>query len=237
VVGEDAGTHPASGGAGVRHDIGEVQLALGVTGLQAGQPFGEGGCIEDVDAGVDLGQVEFRVGGVGLLDDAGHLVPLTDDPAIAGRVWHHGREHRDGVGAGAVGGDQVLQRLSGEQRDVTGGDDHLARDAGKGCEAGPHRVPGAEWTLLDGDHDMGGDLREVGAHLLALVTDDDHEPVRHERVGTVDGQRHQRLACDAVEHLGDRRLHPGAGSGGHDHHGCHPVVDDVVLSSHGHSQR
>ena len=108
---------------------------------------------------------------------------------------------------------------------------------GQGCEAGPHGVTGAERLLLDRDRDVRGDLGEVRLDLLALVTDDDDEPFGVERVGAVDGQRHQGLAGDPVQHLGDGRLHAGAGTGRHDHDGCYPVVDDVVLFSHGHSQR
>ena len=73
VVVEDAGAHPASDGRAYATTSVRYSSPLALRGLQAGQPSAERGCVEDVDAGVDLGEVELGVVGVRLLDDAGHL--------------------------------------------------------------------------------------------------------------------------------------------------------------------
>lgn len=66
------------------HDIGEVFLALGVVGAEAGEGVTQQCCVEGVDPGVDLGDRALGVGGVLLLDDPqDRSVRVPDDPAIA----------------------------------------------------------------------------------------------------------------------------------------------------------
>src|SRR5690606_1392953 len=82
-------------------DVGEVELPLGVVGVDAPQRGRQEAAPEAEDAGVDLVDGRLLGGGVGLLDDAPDPVVLggADDAAVAGGVGQPGGEDR----AGGVG--------------------------------------------------------------------------------------------------------------------------------------
>src|SRR5690606_17157850 len=83
---------------GDAENVGQVQLALGVVGGQAGETVGEHRGVEGVDTRVDLGDGPLGLVGVLVLDDAGDGAPgVAHDAAVTGRVVDHRGEHRDGV--------------------------------------------------------------------------------------------------------------------------------------------
>ena len=93
-------------------DVGEVELAVGVVGGEGIEVGEEGGGLEAVDAGVDLGGVEL-VGLEGfLLDDGGDVgcgVRRAEDAAVAGRVgWDGGEDGHGGV-LGEVEGAECVE--------------------------------------------------------------------------------------------------------------------------------
>ena len=94
----DQTTHPpvCAGLAGDGEHVGQVQLALIVGRRDLGQRGSQICGVEDVDAGVDLGDLPLSVIGVAVLDDAAHqAVGVAQDPAVAGRVGNLRRQHGD----------------------------------------------------------------------------------------------------------------------------------------------
>ncbi|GAA0869711.1 hypothetical protein GCM10009116_15470 [Brevundimonas basaltis] len=61
--------------------------------------------------------------------------------------------------------------------------------------------------------------------------DHDHDPLAAQRLGGVDGVIQHGAAADGVEHLGDKRLHPRALSGGEDDGGP-PLRGRIGWSGH-----
>ena len=143
----------------MRDDVGEVELALGVLGLQRGDARGEHVGLEHVDAGVDLAEVEFLRGRVLLLDDSGDMVTLANDAPVAGRVGHDRGEDGDRVALDPVGGDQFLQGLPGQQRHIARRDHHRPGDVRKRRQACADRVQCP--TVPDRDRHVGCDFGEV----------------------------------------------------------------------------
>src|SRR5690606_23314252 len=85
--------------AGERHDVGEVDLALGVLAVQATEPAAQRPGVEHVDRRVDLPDLELVGGGVRVLHDLQHVARalLPHDAAVPRRVVDLGREDGDGV--------------------------------------------------------------------------------------------------------------------------------------------
>src|SRR5699024_10839640 len=104
---------PVAGGPGAdpvavapqdRQGVGDVLLALGVVGGQALHDLGQQGAVEGVHTGVDLVDRALLIGGVGVLDDAGHgAVGLPHDTAVAVCVGYARRQHGHGVALVLVG--------------------------------------------------------------------------------------------------------------------------------------
>ncbi len=216
VVVQDVAADPVAASCRLPDHIGEVELALGVLRLETRQPFGEELGVEDVDAGVDLGDPELVGTGVAVLDDPGDPVAVADDPSVAGGVRQHGGEDGDRVALFAVGGHQVDQGLPGEQRDVAAGDDDLSGDPGQGGEAAADGVAGAARLGLQRHAGLWRDIGEVSLHLVASVPDDHDEVVGFKGAGGVHGVGDHGAAGELVQHLGHCRFHPCARAGGHD---------------------
>ena len=135
------------------HDVGEVFLALGVVGAQAGQGFAQQDRVEGIDPGVDLGDRALGLRGVFLLDDPGHgTVGITDDPAVTGRVGDPRRDDGDPDGRCFMGAQQVTQGVGGEQGHIAVGDDDGARQVGRqGRQSALDGPAGAFDLVLVGD--------------------------------------------------------------------------------------
>ena len=94
-------------GAQLRERLREVQLALGVVGLQARQDRRQGLRVEGVDAGVHL--TDLELGGRGVLavlrlDDPFHEAGrVAHDAPVARRVLEHRGDHRGGRPALGMG--------------------------------------------------------------------------------------------------------------------------------------
>ncbi|MPM41228.1 hypothetical protein SDC9_87878 [bioreactor metagenome] len=212
----------APDGVGVGDHIGEVELALRVVGAETGQAVVQDVGVEDVDAGVDLGDRPLRLRGVLVLDDAGDPgVAAADDPAVAGRVGHVRGQHGDRVPGAAVVLDHGAQRLAAEQGDVAVRDDDDAADLPQRRQAAHHRVTGALLLLLHRGQHRRGDLAQVRLDLFALVAHHDDQVLRRHLFGGVDRPGQHRAAGDLVQHLGPGRLHPGPGTGGEHHDSAH----------------
>ena len=111
-----------------RQDVGQVQLALGVVGVQAPERVDQRGRVERVDAGVDLADLELlrrRVArGLGLGDAQHGAVRVADHAPVGARLVELHRGHRGARTRRLVRLDEALDRVGGEQRDVAVDDDH-----------------------------------------------------------------------------------------------------------------
>src|SRR5690606_28104384 len=84
-IGGDVSADRVALAAGDAEDIGEVELALRVVGLQLGEGGPQDGRVEGEHTGVDLGDGALLIGGVLLLDNRGDLtVGVADDAAVTG---------------------------------------------------------------------------------------------------------------------------------------------------------
>ena len=100
-------------------DVGEVQLGLRVGRLEAGQDRAQEGGVEDVEAGVDLGDEEVVLLGVTRLDDAAHApAGAAQDAPVVHRVRQHGRGHRGPGAPGAMRVDEPAEELTVDERHV-----------------------------------------------------------------------------------------------------------------------
>ena len=95
-LGRIAHRHGLDPGAGLRHqadDVGEVQLALVVVGLDLAERRPQPARVEAVHAGVDLVDPLLVVGGVALLDDAIHAPAQPEHAPVAVRTLDLRGEH------------------------------------------------------------------------------------------------------------------------------------------------
>ncbi len=203
------------GGAG--DGVGEVELPLGVVGLQAPQVVEDGRSGEGVDAGVDQPDRPLLRGGVlefdDALEDAG-LIPLlnSDHPTQRARVRKLGHGHGAPPLLGRRGEPVEGARL--EERHVAGEDEHggLARDLrlrlGEGM-AGPPLLgleDPAEIVTFD-----------LFPHPLGAMADHDQDARAPGGAGGVDHPLEERPAGGAVEDLGEGGFHARPLAGGEDH--------------------
>ena len=113
---------------------------------------------EAVDGRGDLVYLALEVGGVGLVDDAGHTsVFVADDSRVAVRLTQPGCEQCGGAPARPMAVDERRERRPCQQRHVTGQHDDVALveicgpvGAGQTRERHPDRITGtAGFGLLD----------------------------------------------------------------------------------------
>src|SRR6185503_13228769 len=172
--------HPKALTAGDTEHVGEVLLALGVVRAHLAQRLAQDHGVEGIDAGVDLGDLQLRVGAVLLLDDAGdRAVDGAQDAPVAGGIRQGGGDHRGGAVAGGVRLEQGVQGLSCEQGNVAVGHQHSAlkvwRQRLERTLGGPAR---ALDLILVGDHGTRVDLGDVGGHQVTFVADHDGQVLR-----------------------------------------------------------
>ena len=122
VVGDVADDAPAVLAQDRQH-VGQVQLALGVVGPQPRQRAAQGGGVEGVEAGVDLGDREDVGRRVGSLDDVvDAAVGVAHDAAVGVRRRHvRGEQRGDGVAVAvrATTSRSRLPRISGVSPETT----------------------------------------------------------------------------------------------------------------------
>ena len=216
-VGADADVLTAQ----VTDHVGDVELLLNVVRLQGRQPGAQQVGIEDVDAGVDLGDLPLGFSGVLVLDDAGDLALFPDDAPVTGRVGDHRGEHRAGVLVGTVGSDQGLQRFTAEHWDVAVGDHDLASHVGELLHSDRDGATGAVADCLLHGQRLRAVLRQVRLHLLAQVPNHHDQVPGFQSAGRVDGVAEHGTPGHRVQQLRSLRLHPGATAGCQDNDGCH----------------
>ena len=193
------------------HDIGQIVFALGVVVGDAGQQVEQQAGGRGHDAGVAGGERQDLGRGLLGLGDGGQDVAVNDQTAIGARVA--GLEANDGDPAPAehrldVGGPQ--------QGHVAVGDDHLSVEVGEQALSRAHGVTGAQRRVLDGDGGGAQPLLDMGADLGRVVSDDHDDALTAQTLGGVDGVVQHGAVADAVQHLGQRRLHARALAGGED---------------------
>jgi len=221
--------HQQALSAGDGQDVGEVLLALGVVRAHLGQRLAQDHGVEGIETGVDLADLQLRVGGVLLLDDAGNrTVGRAQDAAIARCVRQRGGDHGDGALAGGVRLEQSVQRLSGKQGHVPVGHQHRALEV---CRQRIERTLGgparARDLILVGDDGAGVDPGDVRGHEVTFVADHDGEVLRVDASCGSYRMAEERAPPDGVQDLGGGRPHPGALTCGED--------DDSSRAERGHA--
>ena len=205
-------------GDGTADDVGEVQLALDVVGVEACDRVGEEPAVDGEDAAVHLADHAFGVVGVSVLADGrdGRGV-VAHDAAVPARVVELGRQDRDHVAGGAMVVEQLTDRLGGQERHVAIRDQHGAFGSrAQRLERDLDGVAGSALVLLHGQHDLWIDLGDRRRHLVAVVPDDGHGA---RDAGLADGDQRVRdhaAPGQLVEHLGALRSHPRARARGED---------------------
>ena len=201
---------------GEGHDVGEVQLALGVVVAQGGhRPQQEDG-VDREHTAVDLADQAFVVGGVAVLADRLHVtLGVTDDAPVARGVAELRTQDRHGPARSEMGLDELVERGPGEQGDVAVGDDDGARR--RGVESLERDLHGVARAPLLGLHDLDDgrvDRRDRRGDLVAAVTDHGDRAGGPERRDRAERVSDERAAGDLVEHLGQVGPHPGASARG-----------------------
>ncbi len=217
-------------------DVGEVELAVGVVGVEGVEFVEEGVGVEAIDAGVDLihflGRIEL-LGAEGLLFDDGDdfraVCGGAKDAAVSGGVGgYRGEDGHGGVLAEvgvADGGDGFRANeghVAGEDEKVLGewsfiegeeGFEHL------------HGVAGAALLSLEDELDAG--VLDGGLHTVGFVADDAEDVVYGDYLFcSGDDMEEESAASDLVEDFGTLAFEPRAFACGHDGDGEACMVHD-----------
>ena len=218
-IGDEVRVDRLAGLDQLRQHVRQVQLALGVVGVDLAERGEQARAVERVHARVDLADLELlgRRVALGLdLDDAFHVA-----------VACHGRRARTGRGRRAPWSPSSPRRRSlrgprpgpssasrGDQRHVAG--EHDDRRVGVDVRTGGRdRVTRAVRLLLDGDDDA---LRQPVLEPPLRVVDHHDLPGARLLRGE-HGPQDQRAAADRVQDLGQRRAHARSFAGGDDDDG------------------
>ena len=187
----------------LRDDVGEVQLSLRVGGGELLQRLEEELRVGQVNAGVDLVDLQLERRGVFVLDDSLHLRALAQHPAVARGIFEHAAHQRERTRSGAVSVDQALERLAGDEGHVSIENQHRSAKFLQRALGAGDGVSGASLLGLqrEGQGLVWKRLGEQPLHLIRLVPDDgdDIRGAHLERAG--DRVAAHRLAQQRVEHL------------------------------------
>ncbi len=111
-------------GHGHRHQIGQVQLALGIFGLHLLQSASQKSRLHHVNAGIDLAHLALRRRAVLVFDDAKDAARrIATQPTIAARIVQRRRQHRQLATLGHR--QQLAQTLAPQQRRIAVEDQDL----------------------------------------------------------------------------------------------------------------
>ena len=97
-------------------NIGDIELALRIVIVELRQPALQIRAVSNQDTGVDLLNLTLCVGGIFVLNDAGHFAVLTGNTTITAWIVQHHRQQANS--ALRLGFTQALQRFNGDQRHV-----------------------------------------------------------------------------------------------------------------------
>ena len=198
-----------------REHVGEVQLALGVVGVDLVKRGQQRVAVEGEQPGVDLADLKLGVGRVarrlGLDHALHHAVGVAHDAAVAAGVVEGDRPDRGRRDRALVGVHQRTDGLGAEQRSVAvEHDDGVA--GGEALYPGPGGVGGSAGLLLDGQRDVGVEHALEAA--IGVVDDDDLAGAGIARGGDRPGDH--RPSADLVQELGRAGSHPGPLARGED---------------------
>ena len=156
--------------------VAEVQLTLIVGRFEFSQRSLQGCGVEDIDSGIDFGDLTLHLIGVSMLDDAAHhAVGVAQDSPVPSRIRDLCSKHGDHRLSSPVLGEQRGKSVAGEHRNVAIGDDDVTREICQLPERDLNRMAGTKLLLLHRDQHMWRDLGEVFFHLITKMTDDDND--------------------------------------------------------------
>ncbi len=162
--------------------VGEIELALRIIGVEVVECWGEQVALEGIDAGTHFLDIKLFRGRVALLNDSHHpVIASSNDPSVSGGVSAQTGQERRGIVVGHMGGDQLVEGVSSEERSVTG-DDHDDRVVGvvtriEDAHPAGGGVAGAVLFVLMGeDHigPLGGTGCDLAGYPIGLVANDHH---------------------------------------------------------------
>lgn len=204
-------------GTGNLKHIGDIQLALGVIGVEFLEGIGKHAPIKGENAGIDLIDLALFFGGILLLHDGRHAAILSaNDAAVTGRVIEAHREHSDRVALLGVGGAQTLDGLWGKQWDIAVGDNDGSLEVRNRLQAAGHRMTGAQLLLLHRLQYLAVQLLGDGIHgggdLIALVAHHRHDALRVDPGRSMQSVAEQGATANLMQGLLLGGLHAGAGA-------------------------
>ena len=194
----------------------QVELARDRRRPHVPDPPAQPGCVEGVDAGVDLVDLELLGRRVLLLDDAQHLPAVVAANHAAQALGIEGVDADEGHhrSAGPPQVDQLRQQIRVHQGHVAGEDEHLGHVRRRDRERGPDRVRRAQWRLLEGEVGaIGEDLGDRRGRRRV----DDQRPAMARVLRRVQHVGQHGAAAQLVEDLGLARLHARPETGGEHH--------------------
>ena len=207
--------------------VGQIVLALGVVVGDVSQQLEQQGRGRGHDtrvAGGERQNLRRRLLGLG---DCAQGVAFQDQAAIGAGIARMKPDHRHAFAAE----DRFdVRRL--QQGNIAVGDHHVPVEPGKRRLGRPHGVAGAQRRVLDRDAGWAQPRLDMGPDLWGVVAHHHHDALAAQRLGRIDGVIQHGAMADAVQHLGQRRLHPRALACGQDDGGAW-----AGLAGHGSSRR
>jgi len=206
VVGDHC-RNPVTGVSQYSYDIGEVVLALCVLGCDPAQSRTEQTRPEAIDGRVDLGDRQFGVGSIAMLDHADDpILPSPHDPAVAARVSHVRSEQcarRIGL---TVHAHELSDRGSPQKRRITRQHEQIGLRiielvGGERRERNSDRVAGAALHgLFDKlERDVGRCIEELRCHSFGSVADDDDSTIDVAVVECIEHVEHHRTTAQQMK--------------------------------------
>jgi hypothetical protein len=203
-------------------DVGEVELAVGIVGVEGVELVKESAGFEAVNAGVDLGGVEL-LGTKGFLfddgDDVGIVGREAEDAAVAGGISRYGSEDGHGCLLGEMGVADGGDSFGADERDVAGENEEILGERGF-VESEErlehlHGVAGAALFGLRDELDTG--VFDGGFYAVGFVADDTEDVVGgNDLPGGSDDVEKEGAASYLVEDFGALAIEPRAFACGHD---------------------
>lgn len=201
-----------------REGIGQVKFPLCIFSVNALQDIEEHVGIENVNSGIDLGNPFLLRRGVLLLNNFFEAAARSaNDAPIAGRVGHDDGKYRGAGTAGAVLGEEFQGGRSGEQGNIAGKDEDVAREIAELPLGLLNGVSGAKLLFLNSGSNARELFTDICGHGLPAIADNANNGSSLDVLAQAQNMPEHRFAADGVENFCERGvLHPLALSGGKD---------------------
>jgi hypothetical protein len=202
-------------GPGDGHGVGEIELALHVVIADGAQQRRHQRTVEAHHAGIAEIDGPLRFVGIATFDDPLQHPAADDEPAVGRGIPRDESQHADSRPGLAALFDQALQCGRRDQRCVGVDDQNGPTMPLEGRQGRLGGVPRAAGPALD-DGRMRGERR---GNVPRTRRHDTHDPGGLQAADVLHHVAQHGPAGQRVQHLGQGRLHAGAGTCGQHHHG------------------